>query len=104
MQTQTVENDFYSIASAVTVILDAAQKHAPEAVERAAGMLDMSCAHLLRGVSYLSFVLEEYGDGDNDRLKSIARGALADMTALAAVLLELANLGEINKALKRMEA
>ena len=104
METTTEHNDFYSIASAVTEILDAAQKHAPEAVERAGSMLDMSCAHLLRGVAYLSFILDENGDSDNDRHKAIARGALADMTALTAVLLELQNLGEINKAMKRMAA
>ncbi len=93
------ENDFYPVASAVAEILEAARKHAPEAVERASGLLDMSCASSLRGVAYLAFLVEQYDA--TDRHKAIARNTLAEVTALFAVLLELENLGDTNKAFRR---
>lgn len=98
------EHDYnhFSIAAAVATLMDVAKNHDYEGLEQASGYLDMSPTILLRGMAFLSQCLDAYEDAP-PRQALIARGAIQEVTALCAVLLEIECSASIHRMMTEQE-
>ena len=82
--------EFFSIASAVLILGNVAKRHSPEALQDVSSALDMYPSSLLRGAAYLGWVLSQVEeDSRHPEADRDARQALAEISALAAVLVEM---------------
>lgn len=81
-------HDHFTLPAIFSVLLESALKHDKEAVKVAAGFLGMTPTTLLRGVSYMSSLVND-SDDDLPMQHQFATSTLSELTGLVAVLLEL---------------
>lgn len=83
-------NNFFALSGAMDILVDVAKKHDPEALERAATMLDASPSAMSRATAYLGWLLARVPEVERDRdMERNASDVLAELNALTAVLIDL---------------
>lgn len=96
------DRDYFTYAAIFNLLAESVRKHDPALFNRCAAAIDTAPISTLRGLAYLSQLLTNDRDC-SDMQRRLANGAIAEITGLMPVILEMQNSLESYKQIERFK-